>query len=276
MRLHFRTKWLRDLGWTVKGNMARPPGDDSGRPGLTVREAADQMGMPQQQADHRDIELLYHWGRHRRNERSRPESALPAHVADERLSQWLEQKRAERAAADEPSVEPQINFVPVEAHLTQRANFVQDARERKADRIESALVQRFTDYLRQQGRDPCGVDIPVGQQVIRADLFDRTTGVLYEAKASPDRQKIRMAIGQLFDYRRRFPDRPELCVLVPESPEQDLRDLLADVGIGAVWPEHGEWLEVEPDRLGTVDLRGTCASRRSTADAGSATPPEVP
>jgi len=31
-------------------------------------------------------------------------------------------------------------------------------------------------------------------------LFDNTDRVLYEAKAAPERQKIRMAIGQLLDY----------------------------------------------------------------------------
>ena len=98
------------------------------------------------------------------------------------------------------------------------------------------------------------IDITVDQEVIRVDLFDRTTGVLYEAKASPDRQKIRMAIGQLLDYQRFVTPQPQLRVLVPELPKQDLRRLLAAVGIGVVWPDREGWQEVGPGRPGSVAM----------------------
>ena len=46
---------------------------------------------------------------------------------------------------------------------------------------------------------------------------------------------VRMAIGQLFDYRRFEPAPVELGVLVPVRPADDLLDLLEDLGIACVW-----------------------------------------
>jgi hypothetical protein len=38
------------------------------------------------------------------------------------------------------------------------------------------------------------------------DLYDKTTGTLVEAKGSVKRESIRMAIGQIADYRRHVGD----------------------------------------------------------------------
>ena len=178
-----------------------------------------------------------------RHERFWGEAATPAHLADERWRQW---KRAGRSVSSSPS------YAPVEEHITELASFSQDATDRAARRIESALVQQFARYLRQKGHQPSRVDITIDRELVRADLYDRTEGVLYEAKASPDRRKIRMAIGQLLDYRRFVTPQPQLRVLVPEPPSHDLRRLLAAVGIGAVWPEREGWQDVEPDLLESV------------------------
>ncbi|WP_128645942.1 hypothetical protein [Rhodococcus sp. BS-15] len=67
-----------------------------------------------------------------------------------------------------------------------------------------------------------------------ADLFDNTNGVLYEAKASASREAVRMALGQLLDYRRHFKTPPALSVLLPEPPVGDLIELLREHGIGCV------------------------------------------
>jgi hypothetical protein len=46
-----------------------------------------------------------------------------------------------------------------------------------------------------------------------------------------------MATGQLLDYRRHVsPPNPALAVLLPEEPHEDLKSLLAEVGIAlAYW-----------------------------------------
>lgn len=238
VRRYLQSKYLGDLGWTIRGNRAYRPGDDAhGPPSRTVAQAAVEEEMP------RDIEELYWWGRHRAHERFWGEAASPARVADERWRQWAQAARS--------AIRP-VSYARVEAHITESTHFSQHATGRVARRIESALVQRFAEYLRQQGHELSRVDISVDEGVIRADLYDATTGVLYEAKASADRGKIRMAIGQLLDYRRFVKPEPQLRVLVPEPPSQDLRYFLASVEIGAVWPELEGWQDVEPERLGVI------------------------
>lgn len=74
-----------------------------------------------------------------------------------------------------------------------------------------------------------GIDRP-----LFADLFDVTTNVLYEAKASPTRESVRMALGQLLDYSRHISPTPALAVLLPEPPADDLVDLLNDHGVACV------------------------------------------
>ncbi len=54
------------------------------------------------------------------------------------------------------------------------------------------------------------------------DGYDSQVGLLIEAKASPRRQDIRMAIGELLDYRRHISPGPQLAVLFPSVPSTDL------------------------------------------------------
>ena len=70
------------------------------------------------------------------------------------------------------------------------------------------------------------------------DLYDATTGTLIEAKGSAERNSIRMAIGQLADYKR-FVDggKPRhVAVLLPTQPRPDLQDLLKRQGIELIYP----------------------------------------
>lgn len=68
------------------------------------------------------------------------------------------------------------------------------------------------------------------------DLYDAAGRELFEAKASSRREDIRMALGQLLDYRRWIDPAPRrTTVLVPSRPVDDLVDLLHSHGIGIVW-----------------------------------------
>jgi hypothetical protein len=76
--------------------------------------------------------------------------------------------------------------------------------------------------------------LPSGEaRPIITDLFDATTGTLVEAKGSVERNAIRMAIGQLCDYRRFFVARElnHVAALFPTEPRADLCDLLNGQGI---------------------------------------------
>jgi hypothetical protein len=59
-----------------------------------------------------------------------------------------------------------------------------------------------------------------------------------EAKGTVERGAIRMAIGELLDYRRFVNGGANaLAILVPSKPRPDLLQLLAAENIEAVWPE---------------------------------------
>ena len=55
-----------------------------------------------------------------------------------------------------------------------------------------------------------------------------------------ERGAIRMALGQLLDYRR-FVENPECAILLPERPRQDLVALIQSAGIGLYWQEGNEF-----------------------------------
>ena len=58
---------------------------------------------------------------------------------------------------------------------------------------------------------------------------------LFEAKSSADRDSIRAAIGQLWDYKRLIGDEDlQLTVLVPEKPNDELLHLCDYAGVGCM------------------------------------------
>ncbi|MEV7417487.1 restriction endonuclease [Streptomyces sp. NPDC089919] len=147
-----------------------------------------------------------------------------------------------------PPVALAVDEVGVEQHHTERA-LVDPSREPyEAERREAALVRDYVEYLRVQGHDVVRHRItPPGElKPLYTDVFDRTDGVLIEAKGSITREAIRMAVGQLLDYRRHIHPRPELAVLVPSRPRQDLIDLCLDVRVAVVWLEGDAYTTITP------------------------------
>lgn len=231
--IHEARERLYALGWTIVSDREiYAPGQGADEATWTLPTAAAKVGFP-------EIERFYAWAGRRDPARHEVAGTQARVDAPEEAPEPVSAFSSDRS----------VTFAPVEEHITERASFSQHARERQARRIESGLVQRFAQHLRQLGHEPTRIDIPVDGEVIRVDLFDRTTGVLYEAKASPDRQKIRMAIGQLLDYRRFLMPQPRVRVLVPVRPNSDLCRLLAANEIGATWPEGEGWQEMGPDDL---------------------------
>ena len=72
---------------------------------------------------------------------------------------------------------------------------------------------------------------PVGEaKLIFSDLYFEDCNLLMEAKGGVDRESIRMAIGQLTDYRR-FKPQCRCAILLPAPPRRDLVDLLKFAGV---------------------------------------------
>lgn len=155
--------------------------------------------------------------------------------------------RPKRIAAGAPSMKladmlggPTSEDVPLEQQQTERA-FVSPSHEPyEAERREQKLVLELETYLRKRNHAVSRKRIvPPGEaRPLFTDLYDATTGTLVEAKGTVERNSIRMAIGQLADYKR-FIDggKPRhLAVLLPSQPRPDLHQLLTSQGIELIYP----------------------------------------
>jgi hypothetical protein len=111
-----------------------------------------------------------------------------------------------------------------------------EARRREAELV-AALRAWWT---KRDGPDAVSrVEIRPGGNaaVLYSDLFNTATDELVEAKADCARESVRMAIGQLADYRRFVNEHAACKVLLPTEPSEDLIDLLTREGIGILVPD---------------------------------------
>jgi hypothetical protein len=119
---------------------------------------------------------------------------------------------------------------------------------RTALKRENTMVDRYRSILEADGREIVRRRIkPAGQLVsLYTDLYDVTDGELYEAKGTARRDDVRMAIGQLFDYRRRMPVDTKLTVLLPSRPSDDVLDLIHSVGFSCVYEVDNGFHRADP------------------------------
>lgn len=125
------------------------------------------------------------------------------------------------------------------------------AREVLAQRRELELVHDFAAWLSaRHGLEATGLRIPYSPEArdLRADLFVHELQLLVEAKSSSARESIRLAIGQLLDYRRWLYPEPEMCLLVPTAPPNDMLELLELLGVAVAWRQ-ADSFEVSPSNL---------------------------
>ncbi|GHJ30256.1 hypothetical protein TPA0910_46890 [Streptomyces hygroscopicus subsp. sporocinereus] len=136
-----------------------------------------------------------------------------------------------------PRKDDVVEDVEIEKHQTERMLVNSKGEAREAERREAPLVGAYCDYLVERGHTVTRKKIvPAGEvRALYTDLFDTTDQVLIEAKGSVSREAVRMAIGQLYDYRRYIKPTPSLAVLLPSRPRQDLIDLCNVSGATAIW-----------------------------------------
>lgn len=137
------------------------------------------------------------------------------------------------AAPVTPEVTGEPDTVPLENRSADNATI--PAREAaEAIQRERLIVTAYTDDLTEQGHEVKRWRIPIGAGVnLYTDLYDETSKTLYEAKGGASREHIRLAIGQLLDYRR-YLDVDAISVLLPEMPGGDMIDLLEQLNIGCM------------------------------------------
>jgi len=104
-----------------------------------------------------------------------------------------------------------------------------------ATRAEFELQHDFGNWLQSLGHLVQELPIQVGKSVIAPDLFDATTGMIFEAKKSNGRGYVRTAIGQVLDYvnnaKRSFDMETTPGILLPSLPAEDLCALCRELGI---------------------------------------------
>ncbi|MFI9004108.1 hypothetical protein [Streptomyces sp. NPDC053541] len=107
-------------------------------------------------------------------------------------------------------------------------------------RREGQLVTAFEKFLIAAGHEFKSFQITVEGEPgpLVPDLYDITANVLYEAKGLTTRANIRMAVGQLLDYRRHLkkevPCGLRIAVLLPSEPTPDVREWLESEEIALV------------------------------------------
>jgi 5-methylcytosine-specific restriction protein A len=171
---------------------------------------------------------------------------------------WTEADRLPAAPASdyeitEPAMDvPEPVALPVqsgakvkdtEQHSTAETTADIPAGQRKVLRREGELVKAFVAHLAAAGHKTHSFQITVEGEpgALTPDLYDATDHALYEAKGQTTRANVRMAIGQLADYRRHIPNKEGLCVavLLPGEPTADVQDLLAAEGVALVYQTEG-------------------------------------
>ena len=157
------------------------------------------------------------------------EEALAAMAAAVREGKGLQ--------AVQPVEEIQPQVIEVEEQHVEQFQFSVPNQVRKATRREQELVQSYKTHLNDLGH--CTkrhryLLYEAGPALV-CDLVDETDLVLYEAKGDVRRFSVRVAIGQLLDYRRFEPPSMRLAVLLPHQPSQDIIQLIHSVPAVAVW-----------------------------------------
>jgi hypothetical protein len=107
-----------------------------------------------------------------------------------------------------------------------------------AARKESLLTARYQGWLEEQGHEVVrwSIRLSGARSPLYTDIYDVQDEELYEAKGTVKRADVRMAIGQLFDYRRHIDVVvPRLTVLLPERPTDDLVLLINSCGMNCVY-----------------------------------------
>ncbi len=140
----------------------------------------------------------------------------------------------------EHPVEPSqlhVTEVSVEAQHVEQFQVTIPDKVIEATRGEQGLVLAFKQHLEGQGHRVTRHRYQLGGSVppLYCDLVDETDHVLYEAKGDVLRTSVRMAIGQLFDYRRFEQPPTGVAILLPREPAGDIIDLVRSVPASVVW-----------------------------------------
>ena len=134
-----------------------------------------------------------------------------------------------------------VEVVSQEAFENETSQRTQEEKVVTSVRKESKLLQEYGKYRAKNNESPltrCKIKPKGQQEPLFTDGWDEVNKILIEAKSSSSRNHIRLAIGQLFDYKRYI--KPEkLVMLLPSRPKDDLIDLVTGLKIELIFKENG-------------------------------------
>lgn len=231
--LHYTGEGQRGDQEMKFGNAAIHRHKDDGR-ALRVFRGAREMVIYEGEFELDDVEPLY------RTDAPETEDGPLREVFVFRLRPVDVEPPEPRSTLSDVLTGPARLDVPLEQQETEKA-YVNPSREPfEIERREQKLVLALGVHLTTQGHEISRQRfLPPGEaRPIITDLFDATTRTLVEAKGSAERNAVRMAIGQICDYRRFFRagELEHVAALFPREPRPDLADLLNVQGIVAIYP----------------------------------------
>jgi hypothetical protein len=130
---------------------------------------------------------------------------------------------------------PIATEVPLEANNVE--SFEVSQTSRTAVRREQPLVIAYKSWMEERKSTIVRFRFrpPNTPAHLFNDIYDKTRNNLVEAKSDAMRPSIRMAIGQLMDYRRFAPEGTRLAVLTEHRPHTDLEALLTSLEVACIW-----------------------------------------
>ncbi len=140
-------------------------------------------------------------------------------------------------------------LVSINAKNARSSKFKRTKKEVILQSNEDKLVQRYSKFLLESENIVLKkhlIDIAGENSTLETDGWIENTRTLLEAKyfleGESPRQKIRMAIGQLHDYKRHLNKKPRsLAILLPLCPISDLVDLIHSQGIDLIYEEKNKF-----------------------------------
>jgi len=165
------------------------------------------------------------------------------HPGNQALCAWLERMLnhapAHRSGASQPT-SVIANSVRIDADANSESYEVANQKQViEAEKREQQLVNQFVALLDRRGITAERLRYSSTEGIFYCDVYVTDQAHLIEAKGSTSRGDIRMAIGQLFDYKqltRKAGKRiSRLAVLLPTRPAGDMEALLTSLKIGVIW-----------------------------------------
>jgi len=150
----------------------------------------------------------------------------------------------DRVSEPLPAFERSVRQVPLERHETTSGRVEVRTETVEFWRREAGLVQRYQAFV---GRTLVRNAIPLPGTAVTmwTDIYDPMTGELIEAKGSAARFHVRMALGQLLDYKRSVNPK-SLAVLLHEHPGDDLVSLLHENNVTCIHETQGTFVRLSP------------------------------